>query len=137
MAIGRNALVRKSIRYFQQNLVVRRDVRANALSSYSASGKWVDANSTVVNILGAVVNLSAKEVQQLPEAERAEGMVALYTEDAVYPTDDEAAQFSDILEWQGNDYRLIKVYNREQGIFNKAICGLNDKESRTMEANFG
>lgn len=137
MAIGRNQLVRKAIRYFQQNLIIRRDTRSNALTSYDASGKWVEANSTPVNILGAVVNLSAKEVQQLPEAERAEGMIALYTEDTVYPTDDESAQFSDILEWQGRDYRLIKVYNREQGLFNKAICGMNDKSSVTEEVTFG
>lgn len=117
-------MVQRSIEYFQQPLTILRQVTGTGVGQWDTdTGKFVRNQVEQVSINGAVINLSHKDLMQLPEAERVEGLVALYTKDAVYTTDEAAQSYSDLLVWQGETFRIIRAYYRELGEFTKAICG--------------
>jgi hypothetical protein len=106
-----------SIDYFSQSLTI---LRSNAPALNEDTGVFERDNTTSVSIRGAVLNLTYKDLQALPEGERSEGMISLYTKDAVQTTQD--SDFADLLVWRGEHYKLVKPIYREIGKFSKVLC---------------
>lgn len=106
-----------SIDYFSQPLTI---LRSDTPTLNTDTGVFERDNSESVSIRGAVLNLTYKDLMALAEGERSEGMVALYTKDAVQTTQD--SDFADILVWRGEHFKLVKPLYREIGKFSKVIC---------------
>lgn len=78
---------------------------------------WTITQSTLVNTFGAVRNMSGKDLEMIPEADRVREAVSFRTTTALYETNETSSnRISDILIWQGNQYKILTVKNySEQG----------------------
>lgn len=106
-----------AIDHFAQALTV---LRSDAPALNEDTGVFERDNSTSVSIRGAVLNLTHKDLLSLAEGERSEGMVSLYTKDAVQTTQD--SDFADVLVWRGEHFKLVRPVYREIGKYSKVLC---------------
>nr|WP_148403791.1 hypothetical protein [Desulfitobacterium hafniense] len=65
----------------------------------------------IIPFTGIVKPATAKELQQFPEADRPTSLIAFYSEKEMFLTEDSGNHqgTSDVAEWRGKCYRLIKV----------------------------
>ena len=108
--------VQAAIQYFEQPLTVYRDA-GGALDV--DTGVFTRDNSEEVDILGTVVNATFKDMQTLPEGERVEGMIKLYTKTPISVSDADGC--SDILAWGDHYYKAVQSLYREIGGFYRVL----------------
>jgi hypothetical protein len=74
------------------------------------AGRWVENTKETVVMDGTIVPMSAREIQQLPEADRIRGSINIFTTEALYLTTAEGTQrTSDQILWKGGLYKLIQI----------------------------
>lgn len=79
-----------------------------------AAGCWQPNTSTIINTFGAVRNVSGKELEMIPEADRAHEAITVRTATQLFVTNQDGDQISDILQWQGANYRLLRIKQYEE-----------------------
>lgn len=89
-------------------------------------GNWVDATQQV-NWFGIVQPATPEELEQVPEGDRVKGAMSFHSEQVIYethtngPTDSNAG-ISDLITWQNQTYRIVKVFPWEDFGYYKAIA---------------
>jgi hypothetical protein len=103
---------------FSQSITVTRQ-----LGDWSAStGKFENTTRTIT--MPAIVKpLTTKQLAAMPEADRASGMINVYTLAAVFPTSLEPTKrVSDLVTWHGEQYRVTSISDYADYGFYKAVC---------------
>jgi hypothetical protein len=94
---------------------------AQRSSGSFVAGRFV-SKSTEVPLYGSVQVADPKTLEQVPEADRVTGAIAVYTASPIYETrtgDNEG--LSDLILHKGKQYRLAKVWDRSNFGFFKAV----------------
>jgi hypothetical protein len=87
-------------------------------------GGWVEIAQSpeYFEMSGVAWPSSAKEIQQVPEGDRIQGMHTFATIDPLYVTHASGIPgTSDQLEWNGERYRLLQILNFNDYGFNVAV----------------
>ena len=86
-----------------------------------AKGGWQSTPRTLV-LTGVANTASGNDLQQVPEGDRVTGTLTFYATQPLYATRAGAqAGVSDTITYQGDVYRLAKVWDRSPNGFFKAI----------------
>jgi hypothetical protein len=93
-------------------------VRRPSGSVTRVKGRTVQPGEASVSIRASVqpYRIPAEELQALPELERSAEALKLYTEDELFTVNAKAGTPADIVEYSGNDWKVIGVSRNEQGI---------------------
>jgi hypothetical protein len=88
-------------------------------------GQWVDA-TIIVPCFGIIQPSTPEELEQVPEGDRVKGAMSFHSECVLFEThtngpNDANAGISDIINWRGQNYRLVKVFPWEDFGYYKAI----------------
>jgi hypothetical protein len=95
-------------------------------TSYGAGG--IQSTTTAIASYGVIDNPAGNILQQLPEADRIEGSIAVHTEAVIYETqDDEGTNanqtgVSDIIVWHGLQWMVNHVFDRGNRGYYSAVC---------------
>lgn len=102
-----------------------------AAGSY-VNGRWVDgaADPAVPLTNTTVLAISAKEREELPEALRHDDMRVVHTRTELRVHTDDTV--GDIIEYKGRDYKVLKVKERFEGGFYRAVIGHNHVRTNTI-----
>ena len=81
-----------------------------------AAGGWQTTKVTTIQAYGAVRNLQGRQIEMVPEADRVHELMTFRSTTPMYVTDAAQGITSDIITWQGSQYRVsaVKQY-QEQG----------------------
>lgn len=118
-------MVRRAIRYFQESF----DLYAQEIGIGGwdvDTGKYIRAQNVAIPMKGTVLNTTDDELQEVPEAERTEGMKTVYTIGTIKTTNEKLQTYSDLMLHDGIMYRAVKAYPRNQGGYYKTIFGRYD-----------
>lgn len=81
-------------------------------SGQFGAGSWMENTPTTVSMYGPIVPTSDEDLQQVPEGDRATGMLTFYSTERIYRTHtDGTPGTSDIITWQGDKWRVIYIKN--------------------------
>lgn len=77
------------------------------------AGIWTNA-TTALPGFGVIQPITPEELKQIPEGDRVEGMITFHSSAPIYETHtqsitDTNAGISDVIRWNGQNYRIIKV----------------------------
>ncbi|MFC8686321.1 hypothetical protein [Brevibacillus porteri] len=76
------------------------------------SNEWIagrpEETETIITMMGVITVADAKTLEQLPEGDRATGMMSFYATVSINTTNEEGT--SDQIEWCGDRYRVKKVF---------------------------
>ena len=91
-----------------------------------AAGGWIETTKTV-KMYGVITAPEGEDLQMIPEADEVEGAIAVYSSQQIFEThlDSEKGQdqgTSDVILWQGFQYRVIKAWRYNTRGFWKAIA---------------
>lgn len=76
------------------------------------NGRWTETLEETLTRTGVIAPAGAKELRQLPEADRVEGAISIFTKEIMYITSDTGVlRSSDKISWQGHLYKIISVEN--------------------------
>lgn len=86
------------------------------------NGRWVDGE-VAFSVTGVVTPPNAKELEQVPEGDRVTGLMCFYATVPLYITrvDETDTGTSDQIEWRGDRYRLIQIFNYGDYGYYKAL----------------
>ena len=70
-------------------------------------GRTSAATEEMISATGIIQPPSPEALQFFPEGERRNGMIVIYTTTMMYLSDGQ--QISDVVTWQGENYRIIRV----------------------------
>lgn len=87
-----------------------------------ASGGWQTTKATTIQAYGAVRNLSGKQLDMVPEADRVHELMTFRSTTPMYMTDAAQGITSDILTWQGSEYRIVASKNYSEQGYTLAIA---------------
>lgn len=86
-------------------------------------GRWEKGKMTEttkeIDITGIVGAANSKDMEMLPEGDRTNGLKTFYSLNAMRLTDDETT--SDICVFEGEQYRIIRVYDYSRYGYYKAV----------------
>ena len=89
------------------------------------AGKWITA---IINVpgYGVIQPATPEELEQVPEGDRVKGALSFHSEQPLYEThttapNDQFAGTSDMVTWQGQKYRFVKLFPWEDFGYYKAI----------------
>ena len=83
-------------------------------------GGWIPGTTTEIPMTGPVILSSPDELEQLPAGDRVKSANAFYATVPIYRTRDGA--LSDIITWQGEDFKVLQVYDRSSYGYYKAVA---------------
>jgi hypothetical protein len=86
-----------------------------------APGGFKDSKQQIPNY-GIVTPASSKDLSMLPEGDEIHEARAFYSNIELFETNASNTQVSDILQWGGNNYRILKVLDQSNRGFWKAIA---------------
>lgn len=77
------------------------------------NGRWTETLEETLTRTGVISPASAKELRQLPEADRVEGTISIFTKEIMYITSDAGTELrsSDKVLWKSHYYKIISVEN--------------------------
>ena len=85
-------------------------------------GGWVEGVPTEISIQGAAWPSTNKEIQQVPEGDRVQGMISFACKQELYVTRiGETPGTSDQIEWRGDRYKILQLLNFNDYGFNVAV----------------
>lgn len=85
-------------------------------------GKWRNATITV-GAWGSIQPPNPEELEQVAEADRVSGVIAVHTTQPIYETHvDATTGISDLVTWHDQTYRIIKVYPWQDYGYYKALA---------------
>lgn len=83
-----------------------------------AAGGWQTNPSQQIDTIGATRNANGKEIRMLPEADQVLEVLSFRSITQMFPTTLAGSQTSDVLVFQGDQYRILMVKNySEQGYY--------------------
>lgn len=76
-------------------------------------GGWINTTETIT-MYGVIEIADSHQLYMVPEGDRAKGAMTFHTELPIYVTNDDpqlssTGHLSDIIQWRGNNYRLMDV----------------------------
>jgi hypothetical protein len=110
-------------------------LRRWSASGWQANGVFNEAASPTETTIQAVIQSpSEKDMRLLPEGERVEAYVAIWTRTALMTSDDAPSGRADeVVGFDGNRYRIVRVSSRTEGGFTRAIGRLSrDNNDRSL-----
>lgn len=81
--------------------------------------RWTGETPERIEAVGIVTATAGKDLERLPEGDRAHGLKTFYTAQELRLTGQEAT--SDLCEYRGRCYRLLQVFDYSQNGYYKAI----------------
>lgn len=101
-------------------------VRREAPGSWSEStGTWTSGSVSTISMSAIVQPAQPREVEALPEAERAKDAIRVFTITALQISSIDGSVRSDRLTWNNRTYEVVKLEDREdQAGYFKAIATL-------------
>ena len=97
------------------------------------NGRWDAPVAVTADIAACVFAPTATELQNLPEGLRAQAEKSLWSRDPQIIADPDGLVEGTRLTWNGQNYRVIKVHERIEGAYTKAILSLDRSENRDRE----
>lgn len=83
-----------------------------------AAGGWQANAAQVIQAFGAVRNTKGRELDMVPAADRVHELATFRSTSPMYDTDAVKGITSDVLTWQGSQYRVVVVKQyQEQGYY--------------------
>lgn len=79
-------------------------------------GRAVQPAQTTVTILASIQPATPNDLKQLPELERTEEIIKVFSADPLYTANEEAQTPADIIIWQGKHYRVFGPMPYQQSI---------------------
>ena len=98
-------------------------VRTRAGAGQFVGGIWQPGTPSAQTIAACVHAVSPEMTQNLPEGIRTESEIVVYSRSELRAADEEAKTVADVIEWQGQDYKVLQVWNRVEGSHYKAVAG--------------
>lgn len=100
---------------FAQPFTVRRES-----GGHFGEGGWIAGRITEIPMSGPVVPSSPEELEQVPEGDRVTEARTFYATRPILRTRESG--LSDIIRWNGSDYRVVRVWDRSAHGFYKAVA---------------
>lgn len=95
------------------------------------NGRWVDgAADAPLPIVATVHAMKDKERDNLPEGLRHDDMRVLHTREPLRIHTDDAV--ADVIEYKGRDYTVLRVRERFEGGFYRAVIGHNHVRTNSI-----
>jgi len=88
-----------------------------------AIGGWQAGQPVTIQAYGAVRNTSGKEVEMVNEGDRVREMMTFRSTTPMYVTSSVQGATSDVLTWQGDQYRVLAVKNYSEQGYYLAVAG--------------
>ena len=98
-------------------------VRTRAGAGQFVGGIWQPGSPDAQTIAACVHAVSPEMTQNLPEGIRTEAEIVVYSRSELRAADESAGTVADIIEWQGQDYRVLQTWDRIEGAHYKAVAG--------------
>jgi hypothetical protein len=98
-----------------------------SLGGQFVSGVWQDANTSIA-MYGPVSIANEKDLEMIPEGDRPKSAMVFWTTQIVYTTQGPPAGVhaagisSDIMQWNGLNYRILAVSERPMNGYYRAIA---------------
>lgn len=88
-------------------------------------GEWIVGAATETPIRAVMQAPSARDLESLPEGERTEGVVTVWSRTPLNTSDEDDQQGADeVINCRGEAYRIVRVQERAEGGFYRAIARL-------------
>jgi hypothetical protein len=90
-----------------------------------AAGGFQQTSVTSIPVFGVVTAASLKDIEMVPEGDRVREMRAFYARQPLYVTRDnpqDGTGTSDVLQWHGQNYRILTVGDYSNRGYWKAIA---------------
>lgn len=99
-------------------------LRTYPAGSY-VEGEWTQGTATETPIWATMQAPSARDLESLPEGQRTEGLVTVWSRSQL-PTADESARKrpAEVINAAGEAYRIVRVLHRSEANFYRAIARL-------------
>lgn len=99
--------------------------RVRAAGGSYVDGEWVAAGPSSTAIRAAIQAPSEADVRQLPEGERTEAYVTIWSRsDLRTASEDGATEADHVTGEDGQTYKVVRLANRTEGAFYRAIARL-------------
>jgi len=72
-------------------------------------GGWAETSSSDISAVGVINPASPRQIQQVPEGDRANEMVVFVSVTPMYVTRKSGSGISDVLTYKGENYRVASV----------------------------
>jgi hypothetical protein len=118
---------------FAVDAMARPAIRIRAASgNYDERGVWVPSSGPVSeNIRAVIQDPKEADIRQLPEGERVEAFVAIWTRAELRTSDETANTEADrVVSEHGDTYKITRVSDRAEGGFYRAIARLEHARGR-------
>jgi hypothetical protein len=90
---------------FAQDFIVTRSSGAFGI------GGWIEKPADILELSGPILVASAKELNQVDEADRVQGAMVFYCTCEIFETHNTRQPgTSDLIKWRGDDFRIAKVW---------------------------
>lgn len=87
------------------------------------AGRWVEGIPTQISMYGPVWVASERDLKQVPEGDRVEGAMMFCSTAPLYITrDGTGAGTSDQIQWDGEMYRVVKIFPWQKHGFYQAYA---------------
>lgn len=88
-------------------------------------GEWIQGEAVETPIRAVMQAPSARDLESLPEGERTEGLVTVWSRTPLNSADeDDTTRADEIINARGDAYRVVKVEERAEAGFYRAIARL-------------
>jgi hypothetical protein len=87
------------------------------------SGAWKTTKAQSIQMYGIVSIASAKQIETLPEADQVHESIIINTASQIFVTSEDASGTSDIVNYQGKQFRVLQVWNYSSRGYWYAIAG--------------
>lgn len=99
--------------------------RVRAAGGAYVDGEWVAAGPTSTAIRAAIQAPSEADLRQLPEGERTEAHVTIWSRSDLRTANEDTGTEADIITGEdGQSYKVVRLASRTEGAFYRAIARL-------------
>lgn len=95
-------------------------------------GKWVEGEPTTFTIRGAVFATNPTQIRDLPEGVVKEARYTIWTRHELKTVAPDVKRSGDQIQWIGEWYDVIYVWERREAGFTKALLGVSNERGRTI-----
>ena len=86
------------------------------------AGGWIPGTPQIIQAYGVVSVASAKDLDAVPEGDRVKGSMVFHSTNPMFVTNGLAGATSDVLNWNGDQYRVYNVGDYSNRGYYKAIA---------------
>ena len=97
------------------------------------NGRWQAGAETSTAIRAVIQDPKEADIRQLPEGERTEAFVAIWSRSELRTSDETAKTEADrVVSEHGDTYKITRVSDRAEGGFHRAIARLEHARGRSV-----